>query len=119
MGDYTLTLLIYSGRENPAVKINKQEFDQLYELVKKASNNVNDKFLPHLGEIGFYYQAPGISIECYSSTGKLEQGNSIRLFAGNESMLKNGFEHFFSHYGGEDAFALTTIVKKQLFPESI
>lgn len=119
MGHYTLTLLIYSGRENPAVKINKQEFDQLYELVKKASNNVNDKFLPHLGEIGFYYQAPGINIEYYLSIGKLDQSNSTRLFVSNESMLTNGFDHFFSNYDGEDAAALSTIVKKQLFPESL
>lgn len=112
-GAYTLTLLIYSGRENPQVTISKQEFDLMYSELKKTEST-DGQFLPPLGDIGFCYASSKISVELYRDMANIKDGDGNSTFHSQIRLLKDAYEHFFKYYHAQDAKLLKELVNVNL-----
>lgn len=113
---FTLSLLIYSGRENPAVVISEMDFNSILSLIIKQKKLVNCNFIPNLGAVGFSLHSPdNIIIDFFSQVSTRESKSNVTYFLTNPLALKMTYELFFKLYKGDDLKVLQAIVKKSLF----
>ncbi len=113
---FTLSLLIYSGRENPFVPISEAEFSLALHLVKKQSVAHKKSFTPNLGDIGFSFYSPHKIINLYPEMITVETRSGTLYLASDKDILRRTSNLFFSRYKGDDSKPLKKIINDHLFP---
>jgi hypothetical protein len=114
---FSLSLLLYSGRENPTVVITEFEFNSILSFFKNQNGLFNCSYFPKLGEIGFSLFSSGININLFSQISIIESNSKITYFHSHPEALKKTYNLFFDLYKGDDLELLRSIVKKSIFAD--